>query len=602
MLKSACVSDAAKKLAGVANLSIKPRVPVAGVLVSLVVVAAILLMWRSATPPASSTAPLPPSRGGQLTAGLRSDPKSFNGLVSADESSVVVSSLLQSRLVRVNRSTFELEPGLAEKWEMSADGRQYTLHLRPDLTWSDGQPLTAADVTFTFQSVRDNRVESPLADSLVVGGQPIAVTAADDHTVVLTLAAPSGPGLRLLDAIPILPRHKLESALKAGTLRTAWQTTVAPADLVGSGPFVLSSYEPGQRVVLARNPHYWRKAPDGATLPYLDRLVLEVVPEQNAGMLRLEAGTLDMLQSELRPDDYVAARKAEEKGNLKLIELGVATDADAFWFCLKPEVKKNDRRFGFVQRKEFRQALSHAVDREEFARVVFFDQAVPIWGPITPGNKTWVTSRPLRYSPDIAKAKALLSGIGLEDRNGNGIVEAADGTEATFTVLTQRGVSSYDRGTTLLKERAAMIGIALNIVPMDVGAMVDKLLASDYDAIYMRVLQSDLDPGANLDLWLSSGGGHFWNLAQKTPATDWEKRIDTLMLEQASTVDPARRKALFNEVQQVFAENLPALYFAAPRLFYAYSTRVTGVVPSVLRPPALWNADSLGVTGPARAN
>jgi peptide/nickel transport system substrate-binding protein len=118
----------------------------------------------------------------------------------------------------------------------------------------------------------------------------------------------------------------------------------------------------------------------------------------------------------------------------------------------------------------------------------------------------------------------------------------------------------------------------------------------------MRVLQSDLDPGANLDLWLSSGGAHFWNLAQKTPATEWEKQIDALMLEQASTVDQARRKALFNDVQRIFAENLPVLYFAAPRLFYAHSMRVTGVVPSVLRPPALWNADSLAVTGPPRAN
>ena len=583
-------------------MSIRPQFRLAGVLVSLVAVGAAFLFWRSTAQPQARSERPALIRGGQLTAGLRSDPKSFNSLVVSDESSVIATSLLQAPLVRVNRATFELEPWLAEKWEMTPDGRQYTLHLRPGVAWSDGTPLTSADVLFTLKAVQDKRVASPLADGLVVGGQPLEATAPNARTVVLKFGAPSGPGLRILDPVPIVPRHKLEPALNGGTLRTAWPTTVTAAEVVGAGPFVLSAYQPGQRIVLARNPHYWRKAADGRALPYLDRLVLEIVPEENAGMLRLEAGALDMLQSELRPDDYLAARRAESKGSLKVVELGVGTDPDAFWFCLKPEAKKNDRRFQFVQRPEFRQALSHAVDREEFARTVFFDEAVPIWGPVTPGNKTWFTPNLARYSPDVAKARSLLASIGLEDRNGNGIVEAADGTEARFTVLTQRGVSASERGTTLLKERAALIGVALDIMPMEVGAMIDRLLTSNYDAIYMRVLLTSLDPGLNMDMWLSSGQSHFWNLAQKAPATEWERRIDMLMTEQAATVDPNRRKQLFDEVQRIFSQNVPVLYFAAPRLFYAHSTRVTGVVPSVLRPPALWNADSLGVTGLPRAN
>jgi peptide/nickel transport system substrate-binding protein len=583
-------------------LSIRPSFRFAGVIVSLVVVAALWLLWRSTARPANPTERATPVRGGQLTAGIRSDPKSFNSLVAADEPSVIVSSLLQARLVRINRATFELEPWLAEMWETTPDGRKYTLHLRPGVTWSDGVPLTSADVLFTFRAVRDKSVESALADSLVVAGQPIEASAPDDRTVVLTFAVPSGPGLRLLDALPILPKHKLETALANGTFRTAWQTTTAPSEIVGAGPFVLKSYQTGQRVVLSRNERYWRKSADGTNLPFIDQLILEIVPEQTAGMLRLESGNLDMLQSELRPDDVASARKAAEIGNLKVIELGVGTDPDAFWFCLKPEAKKNDRRFAFVQRREFRQALSNAVDREEFARVVFFDAAVPIWGPVTPGNKTWFTPNLTRYGPDLDRARALLRDIGLEDRDGNGVVEAADGTEARFTVLTQKGISASERGTQLLKERAAIIGIALNIAPLEAGAMIQRMLASDYDAIYMRLLMSDLDPAGNMDMWLSSGGAHVWNLTQATPATEWEKRIDDIMKVQAATVDRGRRQELFNEVQEIFAENLPVLYFAAPRLYYAHSTRVTGVVPSVLRPPVLWNADSLGVSAPPRAN
>jgi peptide/nickel transport system substrate-binding protein len=115
---------------------------------------------------------------------------------------------------------------------------------------------------------------------------------------------------------------------------------------------------------------------------------------------------------------------------------------------------------------------------------------------------------------------------------------------------------------------------------------------------------TDLDPALNLDFWLSSGETHFWNASQKTPATEWEKEIDRLMTEQASTPNVERRKALFNEVQKIFAENVPVLYFAAPRLFYGHSARLQGVVPSVTRPPVLWNADMLSVgeagAGPSR--
>jgi ABC-type transport system substrate-binding protein len=99
-----------------------------------------------------------------------------------------------------------------------------------------------------------------------------------------------------------------------------------------------------------------------------------------------------------------------------------------------------------------------------------------------------------------------------------------------------------------------------------------------------------------MDFWLSSGAAHVWNPAQRAAGTEWEQRLDTLMLEQAATLDEDGRGRLFDVVQRIFAENVPALYFAAPRMYYAHGSRVLGVVPSVLRPPVLWNADSLSVT------
>jgi peptide/nickel transport system substrate-binding protein len=574
-----------------------------GVLIMGVLFSVAFVWWRGCSTdttrpqgPRNIAAGEAPKPGGQVIASFRGEPRSFNRLVVGDQTTEVVSMLTQGRLVRVNRSTFELEPWLAERWESTDDGRQHTLHLRQGVAWSDGTPFTSADVLFTLRAVFDPAVKSVIASNLMVGEKPIEATAPDASTVVLTYAAVSGPGLRLFDTLPILPRHKLESALSAGTFAQAWGARAAPADMVGTGPFVLREYLPGQRLVFDRNPRYWRKAPDGSPLPYLDRLVLEVVPDQNAELVRLQSGATDLTNSELRSDDYIPVRRAEDQGTLKMVELGVGPDADAFWFCMKPEKKARDPRFAFVSKREFRQAISHAVDREEFAQTVFLGEAVPIWGPITPGNRIWFSPNVPRYPHDVARAKELLKSIGLEDRNGNGVAEDRSGTEARFTVITQQGIGYYERGSTVLREQVAAVGIALDIVPLETSALYARLLDCDYDAIYMRPLTTDLDPAGNLDYWLSSGSAHLWNMHQAAPATDWEKRIDTLMTEQSTTVDLARRQAIFAEVQKVFAEQLPVLYFASPRLYYAHSRRLHGVVPSALRPAVLWNADSFSVT------
>ena len=553
-------------------------------------------LWRSSKTNGTSSSINSVQRGGELIGSLRVEPRTFNRIVSRDQGTDLLNTLLQGRLVRINRSTFDLEPWLAERWESTPDGLTHTLHLRTGVMWSDGEPFTSADVLFSLNAA-EREEASVFASALLSGGKPVEVTAPDATTVVLTFTAPSGPGLRVLDQIPILPRHKLQAAVAAGEFASAWNTTTPLADIVGTGPFVLRDYQPGQRVVLDRNPRYWRTAPDGAALPYLDRVVLEIVPDQNAEVLRLQSGATDMAQDWLRPEDYVSMRRLEERGVLKLVELGVA-EADALWFCLKPEVKRSDPRFAFVQRKEFRQALSHAVDREAFAQTVFLGEAVPVWGPISPGNRQWFSPNLPRYRFDVARAQALLKSIGLEDRNGNGTVEDAAGTEARFSLITQRGLGWSERGTTVLRDAAAAVGVAFDVAPLEYGAMIERMLACNYDAIFMRPLTTDMDPAGNLDFWLSSGSAHYWNLEQKTPATDWEQQLDALMTEQAGTVDQERRHAIFNDAQRLLAENLPAIHFAAPRAYGAHSARLLGVVPAVQRPPILWNADSLSVSGP----
>jgi peptide/nickel transport system substrate-binding protein len=554
---------------------------------------------RPEPPGAGSTAAAQPTRGGRLVASIRGEPRSFNRLVARDYVSEVVALLTQARLVRVNRASQQVEPWLAERWTTSPDGRAFTLSLRPDLQWSDGTPFSASDVAFTVRATEALAKAGQLAISLQVDGAPITVETPDPHTVVVTLPRPFGAGIRLLDNLVILPRHRLEPALIAGTLAQAWSTTTSPAEIVGMGPFRLASYDAGQRLTFERNPHFWRRDDQGEALPYLDSVVLEIVPDQNTELLRLQAGAIDMTQQQLRAEDYASARELERKGTLSVLELGVGLDPDVFFFNLRPSHWAKDPRKAWMPAAEFRRAISHAVDREGYANTVFLGAAVPVHGPVTPGNKEWFWPDVPRYRFDRAAAQGLLEGLGLANRDADAFMEDAAGTEARFTLLTYRGNSALERGAQVLKESLERIGVAVDIVPLEPGALVERMLAGTFDAIFFNYLSTDTDPAMQRDFWLSSGTAHIWNIGQKTPATEWERRIDDLMTRQAGAVDPDERRQLFRDAQRIFSEQLPAIYFAAPRLYVGVGTRVRNLTPALTRPPLLWSVDTLAVAPPA---
>ena len=535
------------------------------------------------------------TRGGTLVSSLRSEPRTFNRILDQAFPVDLFNILTSSKLIRVNRATRALEPGLVEKWATSPDNLSFTLTLRDGVTWSDGTPFTSADVLFTFQAIYDPKVSSVIASGLRVNGQPLKVTAPDARTVVVTLPSTFGPGIAILDNVAVLPKHKLQAALDSGRFAQALGPATPPADLVSLGPFMLKTYEAGQRMVFDRNPRYWKKDAAGIQLPYADQVVLEVVPDQNAELVRLQSGQIDMLQQQIRPEDVATLRPLVDQGRVRVIELGVGVDPDLFFFNLNSSFWEKDPRRAWITRKEFRKAISHAVDREAWANTVFLGAGVPIWGPITPGNKEWFSPNVPRYGFSVERAREVLAGIGLTNRDGDEWLEDANNTEARFTLLTYRGNSSLERGSALLREVLRPVGIAVDVVTLEQGSLQQRMLKGEFEAIMFFFSFTNLDPSMNLDLWLSSGSAHIWNLGQSKPATDWEKEIDDLMREITAEVDPVERRRLFEQVQKIFAEHLPVIYFVAPRLHMGVSGRVGGLEPAILRPQLLWNVDRITV-------
>jgi peptide/nickel transport system substrate-binding protein len=407
--------------------------------------------------------------------------------------------------------------------------------------------------------------------------------------------------VRPLHGLPILPRGRYAGRVADATLAAAWAPTAPPSDMVGAGPFVLERHEPGVAVHLARNPHYWRTGEDGTPLPRADRLRLDIVPSQDAEMLRLRAGDVDVITSELRADDLPEARALAAQGLLQLFELGPSLEADMLWFNLRPPPRATgasdavaDRR-AWLRRRELREAISHAVDRASFINAVYRGAGVQVSGMITPGNHTW-------YAPDItprpfslAMAGEQLDRIGLRDRNGDGIREDVYNVPATFTLLVQQGHSVRQRAAVVLQEALKKVGLGVEIASLDARGLLQRMQQGTYDAIYHALPGSDTDPSGLMEFWLSSGGLHLWHPAQKTPSTRWEQELDLLMTRQLSMIDLADRQRSVIEAQKLIDQELPVIVFAVPRVTIATSARLTHVAPGLLAPQVLWNAAEIGV-------
>jgi len=555
-----------------------------------------------AAPPGSGALPA----GGNLVSSIRGEPRTFNRY--ADQTSAVetITFLLHSRLVRVNRKTMEIEPMLAEGWTASKDNLAYTIRLRRGVRFSDGAPFASADVVFAFRAIyrkdKTGAYESPIADSMQVAGKPLDVKALDENTVQIRFPSAYGPGMRILDNLPIYPRHLLEQSLNDGTFDAAWGVSTPPAKMAGLGPFVLKEYQAGQRLVFDRNPRYWRKDAAGRPLPYLDRITIEILADQNAELLRLQSGQLDCIQSEVRPEDYKALKEAATKGKIRLYDLGTGLDADALWFNLRADAPIARGRRPWLQNVELRRAIAESVDRTRFTNTVFFGAGVPTFGPVSPGNRIWFDPQVPTPKFDRASAARRLASIGLTKKNAEGILLDSAGAPVQFTLLTQKGNTALERGAAALREQLRAIGVVMDVVPLQVGTLGGRLESGDLEAAYYRFLTSDVDPAASMDLWRSSGGFHVWNPRQAKPATEWEGLLDDLIARQVSTVDPAQRKRLFGQVQRIFAEHIPILYFAAPRVYVATSARVLNATPVLLRPVVLWSADTLAMQAAPRSN
>src|SRR5581483_10412609 len=426
--------------------------------------------------------------GGRLVIGQRAEPKTLNPVTAADAVSREVIGRCNADLITINRLSQKTEPALAESWKTSADGRSFTIHLRKGIRFSDGQAFDADDVVFSFQLYLDENIGSPQRDLLVIDGKPLTVTKLDQYTVRFTLPKPYAAAERLFDGLAILPKHLLAAPYKGGRFAAMWSLNTPPSEIAGLGPFRLKEYVPGQKIVLERNPYYWKADRENHSLPYLDELVFVFVGGEDQQVMRFEAGETDLI-SRLSSENYSMLSKERSREGWQLADLGPSLEYNFLVFNLNDV---DSKKLGEVAIKQawfrnlkFREAVSAAIDRESIVKLVYGTRGTPLWGNVGPGNKLWMDSSIPHPKRSIENARQLLQSTGFS-WNGSGQLLDASGRLVEFSIVTSSSNTQRMKMATLVQDDLSHLGMQVHVVPLDFRAMLDRVFQSfDYEAAIM---------------------------------------------------------------------------------------------------------------------
>jgi len=548
---------------------------------------------------------------------LAGDLATVNPLVNETLAGSAVIGRILEGLITLDPNTGEVIPNLAKSWEISADNLQYTFHLRRGIHWSDGQPFTADDVLFTWDCFFAKQLDvdsgEPILDEngrvkyryssrstfgQLINGQEPLVEKLDDYTVRFTTPEVYAPFLLFGGGEEILPKHILQMSFDDGTLMDQWSVETAinePWKIVGLNMFVLESYRPGERIVFAKNPNYWKVNTKGQRLPYVARVITKIVQDQNSSNVAFAQGLTDF--ESIGPDNVAWVKRGEERFDYTVLDMGPSSQTNFIWFNLNPGQNAEGvayvepYKFKWFSDQRFRQAISHGINREGIVRGVYFNRADILHGYVSPKRKLWYNDaiRKYPYSPETSLQLFAEMGFTLEA----GQLKDPLGNSIEFSLMTNSSSGLRVEMATVFKENMAALGIDVELQFLDFNTIINKTSDSfDYEACMLGLGGGAPDPYAGKDILMSGGRLHQWYPQQVEPATEWEARIDALMREIGRHTDVEVRKKYFFEVQEILAEQQPLIFLVSPKDFVGYRNRWQNVDPTPLG-GVTWNQESL---------
>lgn len=518
--------------------------------------------------------------GETLLTSQLSDPRTFNTHIAKETSSTDIINQFLTTFTKYDPHTAEVVPDLAKGWEFSDDGLEWTFYMREGVKWSDGQPLTAYDVEFTFDVIYDETVPTSSRDVLQVAGEYLDYEVIDEYTIKFYVPQPFAP---MLVSMPnIVPKHKLYDVWEAGDYNEAWSINTPPSEIIGSGAFILGGYRPGERITLLRNPNFWHVNERGDRLPYINRWIMHIVQSVEAISLNFEAG--ETHQASVRPDDYARYRMNERRWNMTVYDNGPAFSTLFLVFNQNPDApifEEKPEAYDWFTNLHFRRAVAYAVDKETMIDQLYDGLATPQWSPVSAPNEFFLNPdvRKYHYNLDDARAELEKGGFYWDDQ---GRLHDENGNRVNFIMTTNSGVEVREGTGNIIQADLQELGMDVTFTPVDFNYLVNQLTSEfNWEAIVIG-LTGGLEPNGGRNVWHSSGGLHMWNPVQDEPATEWEARIDQLFDDGATTLDQDERQAIYYEWQEIVAEQVPLIYTVTQHSLMAIRNTVKNADPTIV--------------------
>ena len=346
-------------------------------------------------------------------------------------------------------------------------------------------------------------------------------------------------------------------------------------------------------MLLQKNPNYFKHNAAGQKLPLIDTVRLEVQPNHDIEALRFRRGEIHLINA-IDAQQYQQLVPAMPNA---LYDAGPSLDSEQLWFNQADQAQLPAYKLAWFRSQAFRRAVSEAINRDDMARVVYASHARPALGPTSPANKVWFNAklRPVAHNPEAALRRLQQDGF---QRRNNSLVDR-EGHRVEFSIITNAGNTNRERMATMIQHDLAGVGIKVNVVTLDFPSLIERMTQKfNYEAILLGLVNVEYDPSSQMTVWLSSGDNHPWNPRQAAPATAWEKELDELMRRQASSLVFKQRKAAWDRVQEIAAEQVPFLYLVNRNALSAISPAVRGAAPVALRPQTYWNLEQWTLTEP----
>lgn len=538
-----------------------------------------------------SQAPIGTFGGELVSSTIGEGPKTFNPFNSKDNISALMSGIMYDGLLSSDPMTGQPTPKLAKSFSISSDGTTYTIKLRHGIKWSDGKPITADDVVFTWNDIIFAGLgDTSTRDSIVIDNKLPTVRKIDNYTVEFITPKPFAPFVRMLST-PIAPKHIFMPAVKKGNtyFDSFLSTNTKPKDFVVSGAFKLKEYVPAQRVVFERNPNYYEINTKQQKLPYLDKLVYLIVGDLNNEVLKFEAKELDVIS--LQGSKVARYKSLEPHSDFKLYNLG--PDTGTMYLSMNLNNRKDNKGKYYVntdkqtwfQDLNFRTAVDYAIDRKNMVLNIANGIGAPLFTPESL-NSIYLNKNLKPYDKNLDKSNELLkkSGFYLDKKRK---LFDKHGHRVEFDLYTNAGNTEREAIGVMVKQDLEDLGMKVNFKPIEFNSLVNKLVSTyDWDMVIMGLTGSPLEPNGGKNVWLSDGRLHMFNQRNpqegKAKILPWEKELDYLYTQGALATKFEDRKKYYDKYQEIVYKEKPMIYIYSPIRIVALRNKFKNIYPSSL--------------------